>query len=203
MLYAMFRSFFLMCWCLDLYVHMLDIMSAVMHCLNLYLCMHVLCSYAYVYAFTCLYAWICVLPCLYVYIYMLRCIFTCLHVHFHAYMCRSVCLHALERCSLHALCYLPCACALHDMFMCLDLDLVYHAMCYCSHFVPFIAFSYVLAYWLRLNQDPMLFVFVHTPWPISNGLDHPYLHVYACLLALMLYTCASLSCSRLCHAWCP
>ena len=28
----------------------------------------------------------------------------------------------------------------------------------------------------------MVFVTVHTPWPTSNGLDHPYLHVYACLL---------------------
>ena len=94
MLYAMSRSFFLMCRCLDLHTHMLDIMSMVMPCLDLHVCIHVLCSYAYVYAFIFLYAWICVLPCFYTYIHMLRCTFTCLHAYFHAYMCRLVCLHA-------------------------------------------------------------------------------------------------------------
>ena len=94
MLYVMFRSFFLMCWCFDLHAHMLDIMSMVMPCLDPHVCMHVLCSYAYVYAFKCLYAWICVLPWFYAYIHMLRCTFTCPHAYFHAYMCRSVWLHA-------------------------------------------------------------------------------------------------------------
>ena len=33
----------------------------------------------------------------------------------------------------------------------------------------------------------MVFVIVHMPWPTSKGLDHPYLHVYACsLLCFML-----------------
>ena len=41
MLYAMFRSFFLMCWCLDLHSHMLDIMSLAMPCLDLHVYMHV------------------------------------------------------------------------------------------------------------------------------------------------------------------
>ena len=79
---------FPICWCLGLHAHMLDIMSPAMPCLDLHVCMHVLCSYTYVYAFTCLYAWICVLPCFYDYIHMLRCTFTCLHAYFHAYMCR-------------------------------------------------------------------------------------------------------------------
>ena len=44
-----------MCWCLDLHAHMLDIMSMVIPCLDLHVCMHFLCSYAYAYVFTCLY----------------------------------------------------------------------------------------------------------------------------------------------------
>ena len=84
MLYAMFRSFFLMGWCLDLHVHMLDIMSMFMPCLDLHACMHVLCSYAYVYDFRCLHAWICILLCFYAYIHMLKCTFPFPHAYFHA-----------------------------------------------------------------------------------------------------------------------
>ena len=138
--FPIFCAFFCSMLMLGLHAHMLDIMSMVMPCLDLHVCMHVLCSYAYVYAFTCLYAWVYVLPCLYVYIYMLRCISTC----FHACMCRSVCLHALDWCSLHALCYLPCAYVLHAMFICQDLGHVCHAMCYCS---PFVALSFFLVFW--------------------------------------------------------
>ena len=32
------------------------------------------------------------------------------------------------------------------------------------------------------DLDPMVFVIIYAPWLISKGLDHPYLHVYACLL---------------------
>ena len=90
MLYAMFRSFFsygLMSGstCAYAWYHVYGYAL---------LCMHVLCSYAYVYAFTCLHAWICVLLCFYAYIHMLRCTFPCPHAYFHAYMCRLVCLHA-------------------------------------------------------------------------------------------------------------
>ena len=38
----------------------------------------------------------------------------------------------------------------------------------------------------------MVFVIVHTPWPTSKGLDHPYLHVYACLLLCFMLVIASL-----------
>ena len=69
----------------NLHAHMLDIMSMVTPCLDLHVGMHVLCSYAYVYAFTCLYAWVCILPCLYV-------ISTCLDVYPHAY-CAFPCLY--------------------------------------------------------------------------------------------------------------
>ena len=42
-------------------------------------------------------------------------------------VCLDLCFHTLVRldlCSLNALCYLPCACALHAMFVCLDLGYV-------------------------------------------------------------------------------
>ena len=38
----------------------------------------------------------------------------------------------------------------------------------------------------------MVFVIVHTPWPILNCLDHPILHVYACLLLCFMLVLASL-----------
>ena len=38
----------------------------------------------------------------------------------------------------------------------------------------------------------MVFVIVHTPRPTSKGLDHPYLHVYACLLLCFMIVLASL-----------
>ena len=120
-------------------------------------------------------------------------------VIFHAFMLTSTCLdlHAymlvsLLLCSLHVLCYFPCACALHAMFVCLDLGYVCHAMCYCRPFVHFITSSCVLAYQFGLDLDPMVFVVVHTPWPISKGLDHLYLHVYACLLLYFMFVLASL-----------
>ena len=96
--------------CLNLYAHMLDIMSMVTPCLDLHVCMHVLCSYAYVYAFTCLYARICVLPCFYAYMHMLRCTFTRLHAYFHAYMCRSACFMLS---SMFSMCFMPSSMGWH------------------------------------------------------------------------------------------
>ena len=107
-------------------------------------------------------------------------------------ICLDLCSHmpmCLDLRSLHAFFYIPCACALHAMFRSLDLGYVYHAMCYCSLFVALSFFLVFLAYWFRSDLDPMVFVIGHAPWLISKGLDHPYLHVYACLLASMLYAC--------------
>ena len=115
--------------------------------------------------------------------------------------CLDLCSHMsmyLDLCSLHALCYLPCACALHAMFVCLDLSYVCHAMCYCSPFVPFIAFSYVLAYWFEPDLDPMVFVIIHTPRPTSKWFRSS-LFSCLCLLASMLYAYVSLFSSRLYH----
>ena len=86
--------------------------------------------------FTCLYAWIHVLPCLcvkFLHIYMHTSTLICLDLCFHMLVC-------LDLCSLHALCYRLCACALHAMFVCLDLDYVCHAICYCSPFVTLFLF---------------------------------------------------------------
>ena len=38
----------------------------------------------------------------------------------------------------------------------------------------------------------MVIVIIRTPWSISKGLDHPYLHVYACLLLCFMLVLASL-----------
>ena len=38
----------------------------------------------------------------------------------------------------------------------------------------------------------MVFVIVHMPRPISKGLDHPYLHVYTCLLLCFMLVLASI-----------
>ena len=159
-------------------------------------CVYVFISmlYGQILVFTCLYAWIHVLPCLcarliHVDVYLSKP--TCLDLCFHMPMC-------LDLYSLHALYYLPCACVLHAIFVCLDLGYVCHAMCYYSPFVAFVSLSCVLAYWFKPDLDPMVFVIVHTPWPISKGLDHPYLHIYACLLLYFIFH-VSLSSSRLCH----
>ena len=110
------------------------------------------------------------------------CLFPCYSLDLCLHM--SIC---LDLRSLHALCYIPCACALHAMFMCLGLGYVCHVMCYCSPLVPFIASSCVLAYWFGPDLDPMVFVVVHTPKPTSRGLDHPiFMSMLACFYTLYL-----------------
>ena len=91
----------------------------------------------------------------------------------------------LDLCSLNALCYISCACALHAMFVCLNLGYVFHAMCYYSSFVALVAFSCVFAHWFGPDLDPLVFVIIHNPLPISKGLDHPFCKsMLACLYAL-------------------
>ena len=99
-------------------------MLLAMPCLDL--CVYVFISMLYVQilVFTCLYAWICVLPlllCSHLHaqmcIHMSTCIFPCLYVQIDVFTC-------LDPCSLYALYYLPCACALYAMFVCLDLGYV-------------------------------------------------------------------------------
>ena len=65
-------------------------------------------------------------------------------------------------------------------------------MFYCSPFVTFVSLSCVLADWFEPDLDLMVFVIVHTPWPISKGLGHPYLHVYVCVFLCFMLMLASL-----------
>ena len=138
--FPLFRSSFYSMLMLGLHAHMLDIMFMVMSCLDLHVCMHVLCSYAYIWNFTCLYAWIHVIPCLcakFLYVYMHVSMPICLYLCFHMPMC-------LDLRSLYTFSYIPCACALHATFVCLDLGYACHAMCYCS---PFVALYFFLVFW--------------------------------------------------------
>ena len=57
----------------------------------------------------------------------------------------------LDLCSLHALCYIPYACVLHAIFVCLDLGYVCHVKCYCS---PFDALSFFIMFW-PIGLDPI------------------------------------------------
>ena len=156
-------------------------MSLAMPCLDLHVCKHVLCSYAYVYAFTCLYSWICVLPCFYAYTYMLTCISPCLYAQIGIFTC-------LHRCVLLALCHLSCACMLYILFMCLGLDLVCHAMCYCSPFVSFyrIFLCVSLMIWTRsrpfgLCHRPCTMAHIKRVWIIPICMS-----MLACFYALCL-----------------
>ena len=142
-LYAMF-SYVLCLFCsrlvLGLHAHMLVWYCRL--CLAWIYVFYVFISmlYGYILVFTCLYAWIHVLPSLcvkYLHVYMHVSMPICLDLCFHMLVC-------LNLCSLHALCYFSCACALHAMFVCLDLGYVCHAMCYCS---PFVALSLLLVLW--------------------------------------------------------
>ena len=145
--FPLFCSSFCSMLMLGLHAHMLDKMSMVMYCLDLQVCMHILCSYAYIRVFTCLYAWIHVLPCLcakFLYVYMHVSMPICLYLCFHMFVC-------LDLCSLHVSCYFPCACVLYAMFACLDLGYVCHAMCYCS---PFVTLSFFLVFW-PICLDPI------------------------------------------------
>ena len=150
--FLMFCSPFCFMLMLGLHAHMLDIMSMVMSCLDLHVCMHVLCSYAY--------------------------------------MSRSMLSHACVLGSMFSTCFM-----LSSMYLCAPCHacvprprLVCHAMCYCNPFVPFITFSYVLAFWFELDLGHMVFVIGHTLWPISKGLDHLFfMSVLACFYVLCLY----------------
>ena len=167
--------------------------------LSSHVCMHVLCSYAYVYAFTCLYAWICVLPCVYVCIFLLGCISTCL-LCISMLICVDRCVYMLRL--MFSTCFMSssmCLGASRHVYV-LSLDLVCHAMCYCSHFVPFIAFFFcVFGLMVRTRSGP--YGICHRPYTKAHikGFGSP-LFACLCLLASILYACVNLSCSRLCHA---
>ena len=191
--FSMFCSSFCSMLMVGLHAHMIDIMSIDMSCLDLHVCMHILCSYAYIRVFTCLYAWIHVLPCLcakFLYVYMHVSVPICLYLCFHM-------LVWLDLYSLHVSCYFPCACALYAMFACLDLGYVCHVMCYCS---PFVVLSSFLCFGLLVRTRSRPYGLCHCPYTFVH-IKRPGSFLFACLylLASMLYTRLSLSCSRLYH----
>ena len=99
----------------------------------------------------------------------------CLDLRFHMLVC-------LDLWSLHALCFFPCACALHAMFVCLDLGYVCHAMCYCS---PFVALSFFLVFW-PIDPNP-----ISTLWSWSSSVNLAHIKgfgssLFACLYCLLL-----------------
>ena len=114
-------------------------------------------------------------------------IFTCQCACIYVFTCLCPCIYV--PC---AFCYLPCACALHAMCCVLRPRLCSSCHVLLQTFHLFIFLICVLAYWFRSDLDPMVFVIVHTPWTISKGLDHPILHVYACLLLCFMLVLASL-----------
>ena len=157
---------------------MLDIMSSAMPCLDLHVCMHILCSYA----FTCLYAWICVLPCFYAYIHMPICISPCLYVQISVFTC-------FDQFVLHALCHLSCALRLVYVLRprpCLSCHVLLQT--FCSFYCIFLCFG------LMVQPDLDLWSLSSSMYhgPYQKGLDHSYLHVYACLLLCFTLVLASL-----------
>ena len=165
------------------------VMLLAMPCLDL--CVYVFISmiYSQIHVFTCLYAWIHVLPCLcarLLHVYMHVSMPICLNLCFHMPMCSDLC-------SLHGLYYLPYACALHAMFVCLDLGYVCHATCYRS---PFFTLSFFLVFWPN-GQDP-----IQTLWSLSSPIhlgSHQRVWInFICMS--MLDACVSLSSTWFCHA---
>ena len=113
------------------------------------LCIYVFISmiYSWILVLTRLYAWFHVLPCLcakFLHVYMYVSMLICLDLCFHMPMC-------LNLYSLHALCYLPCACVLHAMIMCLGLDLICHA---CAIVDILFILSHFLVFW-PIGLDPI------------------------------------------------
>ena len=103
--------------------------------------------------------------CVYVFIYKLVCLDLC----FHMLMCLDLCFACFMPSSMY-LCT-PCHVCVLRPRLCLSCHVLLQPFCH------FTFLSCVLAYWFELDLDPMVFVIVHTPWPISKGLDHPF----ACL----------------------
>ena len=108
----------------------------------------------------------------------------CLDLCFHMLMCLDLCFACFMPSSMY-LCT-PCHVCVLRPRLCLSCHVLLQPFCH------FTFLSCVLAYWFELDLDPMVFVIVHTPWPISKGLDHPYLHVCACLLLCFMLVLASL-----------
>ena len=159
----------------------------------------------------------CFIPC--------SCLDLLVYVLFAMFMLRSTCLCA--PCLVHVqiyliMCSLPCSCldllvyVLLALFMLRSTSLsasclvrVSRSTCWLLCHVllkPFyLLLPLFLVFWSfrqGVDLDLVVQVYIHTPRPISKGLDHFLLHAYVCLLASMLYLHDFLSRSRHCHALC-
>ena len=143
--------------------------------------------HVYVLAFTCSHTLPCL--CLNLHFYMLA----CSDLGFHMLICPDLFFHMLMCLDLYAACFIlssMCLCAPCHVYvprprLCLSCRVLLQPFC------CFIFFSCVLAYQLGHDLDLMVFVIIRTPWPISKGLDHPCLHVYACMLLCFTLMLAS------------
>ena len=198
-MFPLFRSFLCFALMLGLYAYVLDTMSMAMLCSNLCACMLFAMFYAQICICTCLYAWIHVLPCLCASFHMFTRALLCLCLDLHFYMlvcsdlgfhmliCPDLYFHMLVCLDLCSACFMPssmCLCAPYYVCvlrprLCLSCYVLLQPFCH------FTFLSCVLATWLGPDLDPMVFVIVHIPWPISKDLDHPF--ACPCLLASMLY----------------
>ena len=194
----MLRSIFSLYFCLDLHAYMLDHIYG--HALLRSTCLHA-CFYAYMSRSTFSHA--CMLGFVFFHAFMLTS--TCLDVHSHAYMHISM-LMCVERCVymlrllfstlLYAIiyvlmCFSPCLCAQAQTLFVMP----------CAIVTFLFLLSHFLMFWSN-GQD-----LIQTLWSLSSFIHQgPHQRVWIilfacqCLLASMLYACASLSCSRLCHA---
>ena len=109
-------------------------------------------------------------------------------------MLRSMFPHACVLVSMFSTCFMlssmclcaPCRVCVPRPRLCLSCHVLL------LPFFHFVFLSCVLAYRFGPDLDPMVFVIVHTPCPTSKGLDHSYLHVYACFLLYFMSILASL-----------
>ena len=221
MLYAMFcaqiyilQPFMFRSTCLGFLCHvsfvlllsLLCVVVRVMLCSDLWDCMLFAMFYAQINIRTCLYAQTYVLPCLCASLHMVThvppclCLDLCFYMlvcpdlSFHMLICLDLCsfmLVCLDPCSMcfmpPSMClYVPCCDYVLRLRLCLSCHVLLQPFC-CSTFL-----SCVLAYWFGPDLDPMVFVIVHTPWPILKGFTNPILHVYACLLLCFMLVLASL-----------
>ena len=139
--------------------------------------------YALCHVFLCLCASFCSMLMLGLHAHILDIMSTvmpCLDLHF-LFPCLYV---------LYGLCHLPCACALHAMFVSLGLDLfvmpcaIIALLSLCLSFLCF-------ALMVRTRSRP--YGLCHHPYTSANinGFGSPYLHVYVCLLLCFILVLAS------------
>ena len=157
------------CLCLDLHFYMLACSNLGFHML---ICPD-LCSYMLVCLDLCSTS---ICPDLYFHVFRSL-------LYFHAYMSKSMFLHSYMSRSL-AFTSSMCSCAPCHVFVLIP-RLCLSCYVLLQPFYRFTFLSCVLDMWLESDLYPMVFVIIHIPWPISEGLDH--LFACLCLLASMLY----------------